>query len=158
MPTDSPIQAADTKLNADNVTAMPGVGGRASRRGSWRIAGDLPASFRYAAQGLGYAFVSQRNFRIHVITGVVVFALAAWLELDLIRMAVLMLTVAAVLVLELLNTAIEAVVDLAIGRQFNPLARIAKDCAAAAVLVAAISALLIAGFLLLPPLLVQLGF
>ena len=157
MPTDSPIQAADTKLNADNVTAMPGVGGRASRRGSWRIAGDLPASFRYAAQGLGYAFVSQRNFRIHVITGVVVFGLAAWLELDLIRMAVLMLTVAAVLVLELLNTAIEAVVDLAIGRRFHPLARIAKDCAAAAVLVAAISALIIAGFLLLPPLLVQLG-
>ena len=157
MPTDSPIQAADTELNTDNVTAMPAVGGRASRRGSWRIAGDLPASFRYAAQGLGYAFVSQRNFRIHVITGVVVFGLAAWLELDLIRMAVLMLTVAAVLVLELLNTAIEAVVDLAIGRRFHPLARIAKDCAAAAVLVAAISALMIAGFLLLPPLLVQLG-
>ena len=157
MPTDSPIQAADTELNTDNVTAMPSVGGPASRRGSWRIAGDLPASFRYAAQGLGYAFVSQRNFRIHVITGVVVFGLAAWLELDLIRMAVLMLTVAAVLVLELLNTAIEAVVDLAIGRRFHPLARIAKDCAAAAVLVAAISALMIAGFLLLPPLLVQLG-
>ena len=62
------------------------------------------------------------------------------------------------LVLELLNTAIEAVVDLAIGRRYHPLARIAKDCAAAAVLVAAISSLLIALFLLLPPLLLRLNF
>ena len=46
------------------------------RRGSWRIAGDLPSSFRYAAQGLGYAFLTQRNFRIHVVTGLVVFGLA----------------------------------------------------------------------------------
>ena len=151
MPTDRLIQTTE------EITAMPSTHGRAVRRGSWSIAGDLPASFRYAAQGLGYAFVSQRNFRIHVITGVVVFALATWLQLDMIRMAVLMLTVAAVLVLELLNTAIEAVVDLAIGRRFHPLARIAKDCAAAAVLVAAISALMIAAFLILPPLLLQLG-
>ena len=71
--------------------------------------------------------------------------------------ALLVLTVAAVLVLELLNTATEAVVDLAIGRRFHPLARIAKDCAAAAVLVAAISSLVIAILLLLPPLLVRLG-
>jgi diacylglycerol kinase (ATP) len=70
---------------------------------------------------------------------------------------VLVLTVAAVLVLELINTATEAVVDLAIGRRFHPLARIAKDCAAAAVLVAAISSLVIAILLLLPPLLVRLG-
>ena len=62
------------------------------RRGSWRIAGDLPASFRYAAQGLGYAFLTQRNFRIHVVTGLVVFGLATWLQLDLIRLAVLVLT------------------------------------------------------------------
>ena len=68
-----------------------------------------------------------------------------------------MLTVAAVLVLELLNTAIESVVDLAIGRRFHPLAKVAKDCAAAAVLVASISSLVIALLLVLPPLLVRLG-
>jgi len=65
--------------------------------------------------------------------------------------------VAAVLVLELLNTAIESVVDLAIGRRFHPLAKVAKDCAAAAVLVASISSLVIALLLVLPPLLVRLG-
>ena len=151
MPTDTQIPASE------EVAAMPGPAQRGLRKNAWRIAGDLPASFRYAAQGLGYAFLSQRNFRIHVITAAVVFALGAWLQLDLIRMAVLVLTVAAVLVLELLNTAMEAVVDLAIGRRFHPLARIAKDCAAASVLVAAISSLLIALFLLLPPLLLRLG-
>ena len=77
--------------------------------------------------------------------------------LPLPQLAVLVLTVAAVLVLELINTATEAVVDLAIGRQFHPLARIAKDCAAAAVLVAALSSLVIAALLILPALLVRLG-
>ena len=85
------------------------------------------------------------------------FSLGLWLRLAADRLAVLVLTVAAVLVLELLNTATEAVVDLAIGRQFHPLARIAKDCAAAAVLVAALSSLLIALLLLVPPLLIRLG-
>jgi diacylglycerol kinase (ATP) len=122
------------------------------------VAGDLPSSFRYAAKGLTYSFSSQRNFRIHVITGAVVFSLGLWLGLSLERLAVLVLTVAAVLVLELLNTATEAVVDLAIGRQFHPLAKIAKDCAAAAVLVAALSSMVIALLLLLPPLLARLGF
>ena len=130
---------------------------RAAHRGAWKIAGDLPSSFRYAAQGLGYGFVSQRNFRIHVGIGSVVFGMGLWLQLPSIQLAVLVLTVAAVLVLELLNTAIESVVDLAIGRRFHPLARIAKDCAAAAVLVAAISSLVIALLLLLPPLLTRLG-
>lgn len=131
--------------------------GRRLRVGAWKVAGDLPASFRYAAQGLAYGFASQRNFRIHVSTGVVAFGLGIWLQLAVERLAVLVLTVAAVLVLELLNTATEAVVDLAIGRQYHPLARIAKDCAAAAVLVAALSSLLIALLLLVPPLLARLG-
>ncbi len=130
---------------------------RSRRLGAWHVAGDLPASFRYAAQGLAYGFLSQRNFRIHVVTGAVVFGMGLWLGLSTDRLAVLVLTVAAVLVLELLNTATEAVVDLAIGRRFHPLARIAKDCAAAAVLVAALSSLLIACLLLLPPLLNRLG-
>jgi diacylglycerol kinase (ATP) len=93
---------------------------RAAKRGAWRIAGDLPSSFRYAAQGLGYGFVSQRNFRIHVCTGALVLGMGIWLQLPAIQLAVLVLTVAVVLVLELLNTAIEAAVDLAIGRRFHP--------------------------------------
>jgi diacylglycerol kinase (ATP) len=131
---------------------------RRLRVGAWQVARDLPASFRYAAQGLGYSLLTQRNFRIHVTTGVLVFGLALWLQLSLDRLAVLVLTVTAVLVLELLNTAMEAAVDLAVGRRYHPLARIAKDCAAAAVLVAAVASLLIALLLLLPPLLSRLSF
>ena len=131
--------------------------GRRSRVGAWRVAGDLPASFRYAAQGVAYAFSSQRNFRIHSVLGSLVFGMGLWLGLSVDRLAVLVLTVAAVLVLELLNTATEAVVDLAIGRQFHPLARIAKDCAAAAVLVAALASMMIALLLLVPPLLRRFG-
>ena len=131
---------------------------RRLRVGAWQVARDLPASFRYAAQGLGYSLLTQRNFRIHVVTGVFVFGLALWLQLSLDRLALLVLTVTAVLVLELLNTAMEAVVDLAVGRRYHPLAQIAKDCAAAAVLVAAIASLLIAVLLLLPPLITRIGF
>ena len=62
-----------------------------------------------------------------------------------------------VMVLELLNTALEAVVDLTVGDHYHELAKIAKDCAAAAVLVSAGVAVLVAGFLLLPPIMVIFG-
>jgi diacylglycerol kinase (ATP) len=144
-------------LSSDKITTLSNHGHRAARRGAWRIATDLPTSFRYAAQGLIYGVVSQRNFRIHLVIGTVVLGLGLWLQLKPNDLAVLVLMVTAVLVLELLNTSIEAVVDLAIGRRFHHLARIAKDCAAAAVLVAAISSLLIALLLLVPPLMTRLG-
>jgi diacylglycerol kinase (ATP) len=156
-PSPDPVPEARSLAAATQLQHGASKRRRPRRIGAWTVAGDLPASFRYAAKGLVYGFTSQRNFRIHVITGAVVFALGLWLGLSIDRLAVLVLTVAAVLVLELLNTATEAVVDLAIGRQFHPLAKIAKDCAAAAVLVAAMASLLIALLLLLPPLLARLG-
>ena len=126
--------------------------GRGMRVGAYKVARDLPASFRYAAQGLAYAFASQRNFRLQLVMGGLALTLGLWLHLHWLELGVLVLTVAAVLVLELLNTATEAAVDLAIGRQFHPLARVAKDCAAAAVLVAAVASIFIALLLLSPPL------
>tara|TARA_Y100001968_G_C19234598_1_gene656230 strand:+ start:46 stop:510 length:465 start_codon:yes stop_codon:yes gene_type:complete len=127
-------------------------------RKSWLISDDLIASFRYASQGLFYTFRTQRNFRIHTLIASFAFVLGIWLKLNAIQLSILILTIAAVLVLELINTAIEAAVDMAIGRRFHPLARIAKDCSAAAVLIASISSLLIGSFLLLPPFLLRLGF
>ena len=130
---------------------------RSNKRSSWKIAKDLPTSFLYAGKGLGYAFSTQRNFRIHVATAVAAFVLGFFIGLDKSDLAIMALTATSVLVLELLNTAIESAVDLAIGKRFHPLAQIAKDCSAGAVLVASISSVLIAGLLLLPPLLKQLG-
>ena len=128
------------------------------RRGSWSVAKDLPSSFKYALKGLIYAFFSQRNFRIHVFIGLFVIILSIWLQLSFSNCAILFLTISTVLVLELINTSIEAVVDLAIGRRFHPLARIAKDCAAASVLVGALTSFLIALLILFPPVLKKLGF
>ena len=130
---------------------------RSNKRSSWKIAKDLPTSFLYAAKGLGYAFSTQRNFRIHVGFALGAFGLGFSLGLNKSDLAIMALTATSVLVVELLNTAIESVVDLAIGKRFHPLAQIAKDCSAGAVLVASISSVLIAVLLLLPPLLKQLG-
>tara|TARA_B100000214_G_scaffold278987_1_gene208747 strand:+ start:516 stop:974 length:459 start_codon:yes stop_codon:yes gene_type:complete len=127
------------------------------QRSSWKIAKDLPTSFLYAAKGLGYAFSTQRNFRIHVGFALGAFGLGFLLELNKTDLAIMSLTASSVLVVELLNTAIESVVDLTIGKRFHPLAQIAKDCSAGAVLVASICSVLIAALLLFPPLLKQIG-
>ena len=130
---------------------------RPNKRSSWKIAKDLPTSFFYAAKGLRYAFSTQRNFRIHVGFALVAFGLGLFLGLNKSDLAIMALTATSVLIVELLNTAIESAVDLAIGKRFHPLAQIAKDCSAGAVLVASISSLFVAGLLLFPPLFKTLG-
>jgi len=129
---------------------------RLLRKDSWLTAKDLSSSFKYAVQGLLYNLLTQRNFRIHIFISVVVSILAIWLNLSFDDFAIIVLTIGAVLVLELINTSIEAVVDLSIGKHFHSLARIAKDSAAAAVLVASLCSVLIAALLILPPLLHRL--
>lgn len=126
------------------------------RDSAWQVAPTLWSSFRYAGMGLSYAFQTQRNFRIHTILGTTSLVLGLFLHLSTIELAVIGLTCGAVLAMELLNTAIEAVVDLTVKQTYHELAKIAKDCAAAAVLVAAIAALLVAGFLILPKLFIVL--
>ena len=130
---------------------------RFNKRSSWKIAKDLPTSFLYAAKGLKYALWTQRNFRIHIGFALAAFVLGLFLGLNKSDLAIMALTATSVLVVELLNTALESAVDLAIGERFHPLAQIAKDCSAGAVLVASISSLLIAVLLLFPPLLKTLG-
>ena len=122
----------------------------AERNDSFQIATNLFLSFKYAGQGVSYACRTQRNFRIHLIIGAIALSLSVYFQLSAVACSVISLTIALVLVLELLNTALEAVVDLTVGREFHQLAKIAKDCAAGAVLIAAIAALLIAAVLLLP--------
>ncbi|NUN63915.1 diacylglycerol kinase family protein [Pseudanabaena biceps] len=123
------------------------------RSHSFQVASNLLLSFRYAAQGVGYAFRTQRNFRIHLLIGAIALGLSVYLQIPAVSCAVISLTITLVLVLELLNTALEAVVDLTVGREFHQLAKIAKDCAAGAVLIAAIAALIVAVILLLPAIL-----
>ena len=119
---------------------------------AWQVAPNLLLSFRYAWAGVCYAFTTQRNFRIHTFVGIFAVSLGAFLRIDAVEMAVITMTCAIVMVLELINTAIESVVDLTVKQSYHELAKIAKDCAAGAVLVSAIAAVAVAGFILLPPL------
>ncbi|WP_026732906.1 diacylglycerol kinase [Fischerella sp. PCC 9605] len=120
---------------------------------SWQVASNLFISFKYAWCGISYAFQTQRNFRIHVVICVLALVMSFFLHLKAVEIAVIGITSGLVLALELLNTAIESVVDLTVKQTYHELAKIAKDCAAGAVLVSALVAILVAGMLLFPPLL-----
>lgn len=109
-------------------------------------------SFRYAFQGWGYVLRTQRNAWIHSTIATAVFIVGLWLQLPARDWAVIILTAALVFSAEFINTAIEAVVDLA-TEEHHPLAKIGKDVGAAAVLVAALAAVLIGLLILGPPLL-----
>ncbi|MEM9265535.1 MAG: diacylglycerol kinase family protein [Cyanobacteria bacterium P01_F01_bin.13] len=119
---------------------------------AWQVAPNLLISFRYAWAGIAYAVRTQRNFRIHLAIALVAFTLGISLHIKAIEAAVVAITVSAVLVMELMNTALESVVDLTVGQTYHELAKIAKDCAAGAVLISAMSAVLVAAFIYLPPL------
>lgn len=120
---------------------------------AWQIAPNLLVSFKYAWAGVRYAYVTQRNFRIHTFMGILVLSLGLMLHLPPVALAILALTSAFVMVLELLNTALESVVDLTVGQSYHELAKIAKDCAAGAVLISAIASVIIGSCLLVPPVL-----
>jgi len=119
---------------------------------AWQVAPNLFLSFKYAWAGVCYAFATQRNFRIHTFVGILAVSMGAFLQIEAVEMAIIAMTCAIVMVLELINTAIEAVVDLTVKQSYHELAKIAKDCAAGAVLISAIAAVVVAACILLPPL------
>ncbi len=106
-------------------------------------------SFYYASDGIKEAFRNEPNFRAHIIVSIIVLVLGFFLGLTNLEWIVLFLTIAFVIVLELINTSIEALVDLA-SPEIHPKAKVAKDVAAAAVLLAALSAGLIGMLLFIP--------
>lgn len=112
-------------------------------------------SFRFAFAGIGYLFRTQRNAQVHAAMAILVAGVAAWLRVGRLEWAVLVLTMASVIALEAVNTAIEAVVDLASPAP-HPLAKIAKDVAAGAVLIGAFAAAAVGLLILGPPLWVRL--
>ncbi|MGH7171817.1 MAG: diacylglycerol kinase family protein [Gemmataceae bacterium] len=114
------------------------------------------ASFRYAFAGWWYVLRTQRNAWIHAVASVAVFLVALWLRLERIDWAILILTVAVIWVAEFVNTSVEAVVDL-LSPEIHPLAKAAKDIAAAAVLIAALAAVVVGLLVLGPPLLLRLS-
>lgn len=108
-------------------------------------------SFGHALRGLWYVIRTQRNAWIHTVVTILVVLVAFWLRLPLRDWAVLFLTIAMVWTAEFINTALEAVVDMASPQQ-HPLAKVGKDVGAAAVLLAALAAILVGLLILGPPL------
>ena len=108
-------------------------------------------SFRYAFEGWWYVLRGQPNAIIHALFTLAVMGLAWRLRVSRLEWAGLTLTVTVVWMAEFINTAIETVVDLVMP-EYHPLAKIAKDVAAGAVLVGACGAVLIGLIILGPPL------
>lgn len=113
-------------------------------------------SFQYAFDGWWFVIRTQHNAWIHAIVSAAVFALAFWLQLPRIEWAIILLTIIAVWMAEFMNTALEAVVDIA-SPEFHPLAKVAKDVAAAAVLMGAVGAVIIGLLIMGPPLWAKLA-
>lgn len=106
-------------------------------------------SFKYAFQGIKEAFQSERNMKVHFALMTLAIILGFILKLSSIEWAILVITIGLVLILEFINTSLEQIVDI-VSPEIQDKAKIAKDVAAAGVLVSAIVAVLIGAFLFLP--------
>jgi diacylglycerol kinase (ATP) len=108
-------------------------------------------SFKHAFSGWWFVIHTQRNAWIHIVISTVVLLVSILLHLSFRDWAVLLLTIALVWTAEFINTALEAVVDLASPGQ-HPLAKMGKDVGAAAVLISALTSILVGLLILGPPL------
>ncbi len=113
-------------------------------------------SFRYAFAGIGYAFRTQANLRIHIVIAIGVIIAGLWLRISATEWAIIVVTMMIVFSAELFNTASEAAID-RIGPEAHPLSKVTKDVAAGAVLISAIGAVIVGVLIFLPKLLALIG-
>ena len=111
-------------------------------------------SFQYAFAGIWHTLKTQRNAQIHVIIALVIFVLGLALNITLTEWAIIALTIGFVISVEMLNTATESAMDY-VNADFHPHIKVVKDVAAGAVLVSAITAVVI-GLLIFGPRLIAL--
>lgn len=110
---------------------------------------SLLKSFKFASEGLKAAILQGRNFRIQLALGVLATILGLILKLSAPEWLDLIIVITLVLILELVNTSIEALVDLT-SPEIQPRAKLAKDVAAATVLVASIGSVIVGVLVFLP--------
>lgn len=106
-------------------------------------------SFKYAICGIGKAYQTEQNLLVHTIVTFVVIGLSWYLKISRFELMFIVFAIGLVITLELVNTAIENVVDMAMPNM-HPLAKSAKDIASSAVLVSSITALIIGLMIFLP--------
>ena len=101
---------------------------------------SLLESFNYAIEGIIHVLRTHQNMRLHFAAAIAVLVAAVWVDVDRIELVALLISIAFVLIAEMVNSAIEATIDMA-TTTFDPLAKLAKDIAAGAVLIAAVNAI-----------------
>lgn len=111
--------------------------------------GKFIAGFGFAFSGLWHAISTQINMKVHISITIIAIALGIILHISAVEFAIIFLAIAGVLITEMFNTVIELCVDLA-SPAYHPLAKIAKDVAAGAVLLSAIMSIIIALFIFGP--------
>src|SRR5699024_11278967 len=109
---------------------------------------------RFALNGIKEAVFNERNLRIHLFATIVVLAFAFYLKVSLIEWLFLLVAIQTVIITEMLNSAIERIIDY-VKPEIHPKAKVIKDMAAGAVLLAAIFAV-ITGIMIFLPKLIQL--
>ncbi|MGV7975884.1 MAG: diacylglycerol kinase family protein [Anaerolineaceae bacterium] len=114
-------------------------------------------SFKFAFKGWAYVLRTQKNAWIHLAATTLVIAVGVWLGISRYEWAIILLVIGIVWIAEFLNTSLESILDIA-SPERHPLARIAKDVGAAAVLIAAVVAIAVGLIILGPPLLAKLGW
>lgn len=112
-------------------------------------------SFSFAFSGIRAALLNERNLQIHLAVSIAVIMFGVFFGISSLEWIIILLAIGGMFSLELLNTAIERVVDLA-TEEYHPLAKQAKDIAAGAVLVYAIVSVIIGGVIFLPKILIFL--
>ncbi|MDD6879145.1 MAG: diacylglycerol kinase family protein [bacterium] len=117
---------------------------------------DIVSSFKHAYEGIKYATVKERNMHIHILFALLVIIFAAIFNISYIEWIICLVLIGLVISLELINTAIEQVVDL-ITTDENNYAKMAKDLSAGAVLVSAIISAIIGLNIFLPRIIEFLG-
>ncbi|MDR6122321.1 undecaprenol kinase [Bacillus sp. SLBN-46] len=109
----------------------------------------LLGSFSYAVTGILTALHSERNMRIHLISSIVVFLLSIFFSITRMEWIVILFAIGGMFSLELINTAIERVVDL-VTKEYHPLAKQAKDIAAGAVFLYAVLSVIVGSIIFIP--------
>jgi len=117
---------------------------------SYKTSSNVLKSFRYAFSGISYVLKTSRNFKIQLIFGVISLTIGFLLQISQSNYVILIATIMSVLILEILNTSIESIVDLVVKKEFSSLAKISKDTSAGAVLLASINSVIIAVYIFVP--------
>lgn len=107
------------------------------------------AGFRYALRGLWYAMRTQRNARVHVSIAILAILMGVVLHISAVEFAIVFVAITGVFIAEMFNTVVELCIDLA-SPDYHPLAKVAKDVAAGAVLLSAMLSVVIGLFIFGP--------